>query len=90
MRAGLLSADVPEGRATAAARFMAAGEESPGSSEERCRVTPGGSAQVGLGTVPQKSYPRISMRKGRNGAVRAHRGGGNIAGKANPTGSKIE
>ena len=63
------------------------GEESPGSTERRCRVMPGGGDPRESAT---EKVHRISIRQGRKGGVRAHRASGNGGGTANPTGSKTE
>ena len=72
-------ATLPEGRA-AASHFRCA-EESPGSTEQRCRVTPGGPAQAGSGTVPQKA-DRLRLRPGKGERVRQERTAGPATGTA--------
>src|SRR5690349_8972693 len=86
--AHITSARGPGGRGGACSN-----EESPGSMELRCRVTPGGGPSPGersSGTVPQKGHRPPSDGQGRKGAARAHRGFGNKAGTVNPTGCKTE
>src|SRR2546421_10771096 len=81
---------MPDGRMAALRRRRR--EESPGSTEVRCRVTPGGGdpRESATESTPPVRPGTPGGRQGGNGAVRAHRAAGNGGGRENPTGSQTK